>query len=670
MSRERIGILLAFAWLSAVVLAYTYVHNPFTLHLATSLGLSLLDVAAVALLLVVAGGLGTLLVGDATALSALERAGLRALLGLGVISIAVLVIGLAGLFPPGWLAWVIMLVMLAGLLRWARDWWRDVSEGLTLAFARLPGAAVHWVVRGVLFLLGLTLLMALSPPTTWDALTYHLAGPRHYLDAGRIVSFPENHFLGFPQVVEMLYLWLMILARPQAAALLHGGFGVLTLLTMLGLGQRLRRPSAGWLAAAILLASESVWAQFHWAYNDLALMAFTLAALVALLAWNGAAVRQRDCYLVLTGVFVGLAMGTKYTAAGAAVGIGVLALWIAPRARVITLARAGAMVTAVALAVWSSWPLKNTLLDGSPFLPFLGAAGFDRFDRWYYLRPGTGYGLRDLVLAPLQAAIFGAEGISPYNAATGALLFGLLPLAAVGWPQRDRTERALISRLLIFAVPPYLAWLYGIATSWFLVQTRLLFPIFPALALVGAFAVEGLRDFPPLRDLLRLVRAVVVIALALAVFGSTLTFVRTNPVRVTLGLRSEDDYLRERLGTHYAAMEQVNALPEDARVQFLWEPRIYYCERDCIPDSLIDEWWHARQLEPDPLAIAAGWREQGITHVLIFEAGLDFLVNEEPHEPLDEADLAALDSLRGAVLVPIWDEFDSYTLYELQGESP
>src|SRR5438270_502829 len=78
--------------------------------------------------------------------------------------------------------------------------------------------------------LAMALIAALAPPTAWDVLTYHLAAPQHYIDVGRIAAFPENHFLGFPELMEMLNLWLLLTARPQAAALLHWTFGVLTLL--------------------------------------------------------------------------------------------------------------------------------------------------------------------------------------------------------------------------------------------------------------------------------------------------------------------------------------------------------------------------------------------------------------------------------------------------------
>jgi hypothetical protein len=108
----------------------------------------------------------------------------------------------------------------------------------------------------------------------------------------------------------------------------------------------------------------------------------------------------------------------------------------------------------------------------------------------------------------------------------------------------------------------------------------------------------------------------------------------------------------------------VNALPEESRILFLWEPRIYYCQRDCIPDSILDRWWHDYQLEPDPRRIAQQWREQGVTHVLIFEAAPRVII-AQGLQPLDAEDFAALETVREQDMMLIWDGADAYDVYSL-----
>ena len=588
-------------------------------------------------------------------------------------------IGLLGFFPPSWLGWLAMASLLAVLYETALEWLRNIGRSLRVIFGPEPDVFTRWLRNGSAFLLLLALLLAMAPPTQWDALTYHLAGPRLYLQADGIISYPQNHFLGFPQGVEMLYLWLMILARPQAAALLHWCFGAAMLMLVLGFSQRLGRPSAGWIAGGTLLVSETLWEEFSWPYNDLALMAYMTAALVVVWIWN----RKRHQYspLVLAGILVGLALGTKYTAAGVAVGLGVLVLWLSRRDGLSRITRVGLVLTVPALLVFAPWLVKNAILDGNPFSPFVwGTSAFDSFDQWYYLRPGTGLSMLSLLFAPLQGTIIGSDRVAPYGASSGVLMLSLLPVAALGWRQRSDSERSIVNSLLIFSLPPYLIWLAGLATSWYLIQMRLLFPIFPALALVGGFGLAGLRGINLRPNVGRLLRPLVIAILAVAVFNASWEFVRTDPLRVVFGIQSEEDYLAQAMGVDYLAMQQVNALPQDAKVLFLWEPRTFYCEHICIADSLINQWWHDRQLESDPHKIAEQWREQGVTHILIRDLGMNFLVHEEAKfGSLSEADVAALDEVRQDDLTLLWNFVSAgydgkpqavYSLYEIKGVQP
>lgn len=674
MIRRRLPAVLALVWVLSIVLSTFLVHqvkyDPLDARVIEALARLAVDVSAVAALLVLSGALGRLLLRRFDeSLAGLEQGALAALLGLGLLGFVVLGIGLLGLFPPAWLAWLVMSGLLAVLHRPALAWLRCIRQSLRAMVLHEPARFHRWLRNGVVILLGLAFLSALAPPTAWDALTYHLAGPKLYLQSGQIISYPQNHFLGFPQGVQMLYLWLMILARPQAAALLHWCFGVLALLLVLGLAERAGRPAAGLIAAAALLVSGSLWGEFSWPYNDLALMAYALAALTVIGIWDRTDERRRSDLLALAGVFTGLALGTKYTAAGVAIGLGVLVLWLSRRDGFLRLVGAGGMVSVVALVVLAPWLIKNALLDGNPLSPFMwGTSAFDRFDQWYYLRPGTGLGVLSLLFAPVQATVMGSAQVAPYGASSGALVLALLPLAFVGRRRRSDAERRMIARLLIFCLPPYLIWLAGLATSWYLTQTRLLFPIFPMLALVGGLGLDGLRDADFQPDPGRLLRLVVLIVLTVALFNTSLGFIRADRLRVTFGMQSEEDYLAQAMGVDYLAMQQVNALPQEAKVLLLWEPRTFYCERTCTPDSLINQWWHDRQLEPDPHTIADGWREQGVTHVLISDWGMDFLLREEQKfGSLSEADAAALDEVRREDLTLVWDIPGIYSLYEITG---
>jgi len=162
-----------------------------------------------------------------------------------------------------------------------------------------------------------------------------------------------------------------------------------------------------------------------------------------------------------------------------------------------------------------------------------------------------------------------------------------------------------------------------------------------------------------------LARAVVSLTLALLLFSSLTTFLQINPVPVILGLETRDDYLVRRLGTYQLAMVAVNDLPSDSRVVFLWEPRSYSCQVDCWPDALLDRFLHLTYLYPDAASIAEAWREEGVTHVLLYRLGMEAIVQDE-FDPVTPRDLAILEDLQASEMKEISRGGEAYILYRLQ----
>lgn len=685
--------LLAIVWLIALFISITITHLPVSaiqqavasqagrvtgLNLTSvleAMALLVRDILAVIFVLAISGGSGSRLTRRWLSGESPELPALQCLLGLGLVSSLVLAIGLLGLVPSPIIATVATLVAAAALFPDIKMWWLSLARGLINFFEPLPTSFDRLIRFAVIVLIFMGLILAAGPVTRWDALTYHVAAPAFFIKSGRVVAFAENHFFGFPELVEMLYFWLMLVARPNAAGLLHAAFGILGMLVLAGVVRRVGGTRLVWLSAAVVLVGDSMWQEWGIPYNDLALLGFVNAALFALFEWHDSG-QSHPAWLVVTGLCVGFAMSTKYTAFASAIGIGCVVLWLSWRKPLRATGVEFGMVSVTAIITFSPWLIKNAVLYQNPVWPFLSSTGyFDKFDQFYYLRPGTGLDLVSTVLAPIQGAVFGKDGFAPYGSSMGSLLVPLLPLAFVGWSARSADERSLIKMLWMFALPVYLIWLVGVATSYYLVQTRLLFPIFPALAVVASVGASRLSELDLSMDLARVAKPITIIALLLSLVTSLAQFVSDNPLTVLLGLQPESDYLERTLGTYYAAMRAVSQLPQGSKVRFLWEPRTYYCETACLPDSLINQWWHDRQLEPDPHRIATEWRTQGLTHVFIWEDGLTFLTTDElekKYELLSAQDLDALNTLRSSELTLIWQltvpgqKFPSYSLYELK----
>jgi hypothetical protein len=316
------------------------------------------------------------------------------------------------------------------------------------------------------------------------------------------------------------------------------------------------------------------------------------------------------------------------------------------------------------------WLVENWLTTGNPVYPFFFPGVYwDAWRAWWYDRPGTGLATTApwrLLTAPLEATILGTEGGEPYDATIGPLLLALTPLLIVVWSGLKREERAVAGHMLLFFGLNYGLWLIGLARSALLVQTRLLLPIFGVVAVLAAVSLDRLTILRrPQLAVDWLVRAVVSLTLALLLFSSLTTFLQINPVPVILGLETRDDYLARRLGTYQLAMEAVNDLPSDSRVVFLWEPRSYSCQVDCWPDALLDRFLHLTYLYPDAASIAEAWREEGVTHVLLYRLGMEAIVQDE-FDPVTPRDLAILEDLQASEMKEISRVGEAYILYRLQ----
>ncbi|MCX7841279.1 MAG: hypothetical protein N2559_17725, partial [Anaerolineae bacterium] len=221
-------------------------------------------------------------------------------------------------------------------------------------------------------------------------------------------------------------------------------------------------------------------------------------------------------------------------------------------------------------------------------------------------------------------------------------------------PHATRNTQYAIHGLLLFSLLLYLFWLLGVAQSKLLMQTRLLFPAFPAFALLAAIAYERLSalDMPQF-SLQRFTRLVVLLVLGLTALGYAIGFASSSALAYLVGAESRAAYLTRHLGEYGAAMQFINTqLPREARILFLWEPRVYYAERAAQPDSILDAGAHWRWQYRDVDAIAAEWRARGYTHVLLSRAGLDFIL-QSGYDPVSLDDARALEELlaRYATLV-------------------
>jgi len=645
-----IRVVFAVAWIFAVTFNYYIVHKPFTLENALAILNALGDVSVASALVAVAAALGRRILRSWTFDSILEAIVFQAGLGLGVIALGVLGLGLVGLLNSV-LFWAFLLVAALLLRGDLLSLWRALRS------IRLPMASRFERALVVLIALSLAIafVFALTPPVAWDGQVHHLAEAKLQIVAGRISTPPDIPYFSFPALANMLFLAAMLLKGDVVTQLVHLAFLLLTLGATLAFAQRYFNPRVAWLAAAILVAVPSFWLIATWAYVDLALVLYSFLAFYALMIGFE---KDEARWFALAGVSAGFAISVKYTAAIVPIALALLFL-LRRRFDVARLFLLTATCGLVALPYY----LRTWAFTGNPVYPFVfGGNYWDAFRAEWFGRFGTGLlnSPLQLLLAPWHATIYSGEGSIGFEATIGPLLLLLLPLFFFA-PSHSASRltshasRITFYALCAFSLLLYLFWLAGVAESKLLMQTRLLFPAFPALALVAAAAYDRLAalDLPQF-SIQRFARLVIALVLGLTVSSQALNLASDNALAYLAGFESREAYLTRHLDGYYAAIQFVNAnLPANARVYFLWEPRSYYAERAVQPDAILDAWAHLRWQYHDVDSIAAALRERGYTHLLLSRSGLDFML-QTGNDPITLDDARALEALAARHLRQIY----------------
>ncbi|MDX2139324.1 MAG: hypothetical protein SF123_14660 [Chloroflexota bacterium] len=674
----------------ALIIAYYWVHKPVTPQLlqgaadgvgalfaappafdrlANNLLGGLLDVLVVSALFVVSGGLGRrlLAIGQQTLPEASSLL-IAPLLGAGMLATLALLPALIGVFH-GAVLWGGIGVI--ALLTWREGWgWLRGIGGAVRAFygdaqvnehghavtGRPVGRPYKWLIT---IFLGLALLIALAPPTSWDAMVYHLVGPQRWLESGRMIGTPDNFYLGFPKNSEMLFsIAMSAFNRDTTAALIHWGFGVLALALTGTLVRRVANEQAALTAVILLLASYNLWELFGWGYVDLIVMAYAAACFIIVTAWaqgvrttgqdggtrqsvaspwDASSLHNRNvsAQLILLGVLVGLATGYKHTTAFLIVGLGVYVLAMQPR-RVI---QNGLLIALPALVCVAPWLLRGWLLYDNPVYPLLGfGLNWDAERSAAFTRAGWGmWGTPDawqLAFLPLTATIFGVNQGPNTSFTLGPLLFTTPLLLPVVWRWLDEAQRRLAAASAIMALPMVALWTYLAATSGTGEQTRLAIVLLPLGAIMGAVAFVGVGKLPrrPLK-LDFLLRTVLLLTTLLALAEVTLVTLDRHPLPWLAGTIDTQDYYARNLGVWQAAMDQLDALPEDSQVRMLWELRTYHCPAHitCIPDIMLDQWAYPLRQGLSEDAIFEAWRAAGDDYFLLYTIGYDSFTDDDQY---------------------------------------
>jgi len=491
-------------------------------------------------------------------------------LGAGMTALFVFLPGVAGhVSPTAYAVWVLLGLVLA-MVEILRRPPRPEPTALQVV-------EVTAVVLIVLFVAAMVPMLT-APPTTTDALEFHLLVPKTYLADGAIHVLPGFVESNYPSLGEYLFMVALPLAGPVACKGLHFWFGLLLLVAISRLSARIAPKGGRLLAPAIYQTMPVAALILAWAWNDAIFAFFLILGLTALVDYHlepESARRLPDP--LRAGLMLGLAGWTKYTVV--LIGLSLLPVVIAGLWRWRWRLAHVLAATASAAGISLTWIVKNWVFTGNPVFPFLngifGSPLWSASCHRYFVGTLTRYEIPHWTWTTYLIFPF-RMSLAPRVMDThiGVLPLILAPLLFL--KSRSRAE----TPLKVFAAASVIAWL-AIQT-----ETRSLLTLLAVVACLGAAVLDRTtRERPGLRTPLAVLLGLVGAAnLAVASVIALGTFA---PVPRFLGLESSADYLR-REARSQKTYDWLNASPHVESVLLVGLHGPFYLDRPAFFSSCCD----------------------------------------------------------------------------------
>lgn len=430
---------------------------------------------------------------------------------------------------------------------------------------RMPSGLGFIVAATIFLLLFLRLFSALSPSdgSDWDSISHQMAMSKIWLESGRIgvISFMDHS--NIPATINCAYIPLLALGDQYAVKTLIWFCALFALVAVAGLARMRYGPNAAWWAA-LSLASVPV---FMWeagtAYIDIPNGCYSGAAVVFSCLWLA---DRRKQWLILSGLMLGFALASKYTAFQYALGITLMMLLVGTARRdMLTHAKSLGLILIMGAVFVAPWLIRNVINTGNPTYPFFysvfGGTNWNAEAEHAYKMEQRRFGIgqtdtgKDWIALPGSIT---ALALQPDKQINNAAIWGAVgPMFVFGifvW--------LLAARGGSFEVGIVLATVITLCTWFFLTQqSRYIIGLaFPISILLGG-AVPNLS----------LAGKLVAIGVSAQALWSLFLFSPyvlpvAEQARVVLGVDRPDHYLRSRF-SFFRVSEAINRMGKTERVK-------------------------------------------------------------------------------------------------------
>jgi hypothetical protein len=305
--------------------------------------------------------------------------------------------------------------------------------------------------------------------------------------------------------------------------------------------------------------------------------------------------------------------------------------------------------------------MKNTLATGNPLFPYLLPTPWYSAERLAAANlPPEQYAWLPQIALPVYLTWTGIDSAPGPSTDLGALLVLFAAPGLIVFRKDRKVQMLAFSLALVWVAISFAGSRFG-----HLQQPRLYFGLLPALALLAGWGWTAVQEVSANGVRLnRLAGVIACLVIGLVVWQSTTYLLTTKAIATTLGIQSREAYLENQTGVYYLAMRNLGDLPQDSRVLMLWEARGLFAPTFTVPDPWIDRWRSTQHAQGSAEAVLAQWRAQGVTHLLVYKSGMQFMRESDAAVTLDE--WYEFDRMLDSLPPPSQLAGETYLLYDIR----
>lgn len=421
----------------------------------------------------------------------------------------------------------------------------------------------------------LNLFPLISPPIDYDSLNTHLLLPAIYLKNNIIIHDPNVYCSGYPQNTEMLFLFAMGLRSDITAQILVWFMGIGSAVLAGIFASKFINNKIGLLSAVLFYLTPLIWFVYTRTKSDSFIILLEGLTFYSLMLFY---IKKDYKFLYLGSVFLGLAMGSKYTS-GPFCAVPFMIVYILidllqNKQKFFIVVKHTLLSSVIAMSILLPWLVSNYLNTGNPVEP-LYAHHFENSFIDTKLSSQTqaegaspvkrNLNFKESILLPYYLTIHDSKtDFQSGESRIGPLFLLLIPLAFLfrkisryHWP------------ILVFLGLYFIIWGYMVHVSRY-GATMLLF--FAGLAAAGFHGWNNRNKF------WKVVSTIYLFGILLFLFagGPLLSF--TKHVKVVIGNVSISEYLDKNTNNRYGMYQYINQNIDPTEKIAITVDQRYYCD--------------------------------------------------------------------------------------------